>query len=327
LPEPPRVVDLSKKVLISAGGGGHTGYGYALAQRLHEKVSLCFLVPEGDVLSQKRLSKFGSVDFLLKPRGAKTPIFEFVPRLAKAFVESFDQVSSEYDVVVSTGSNFCIPPALLARAKGVPVTNIESSVRFTKASKTARILQPFSAITALQWDEQKRLLEKGTVVGPLLPEPEVESWNGGYVLVTGGTLGHKGLFDVMSDSDLENVVLQTGIVDPEPYKREHPEWKVIKYSTKFHELVAGADVVVTHFGSTILEAVVYKKPIVVVPNPEWTRTAGIEDAKYLARKVNAVLISETSLGSLMDAMEEAKHWKAPVLTDGAKVLSDMILKL
>ena len=318
---------MPKNMLILAGGGGHTGYGYALAQSLFGRACLHFLVPSGDALSQKRLSKFGCVDFLLKGRGAKTPTREFIPNLMRAFLDSSRRVSRKYDVVVSTGSNFCIPPALFAWVKGVPVVNIESSVRFTKVSKTARILQPFSAVTALHWEEQKKILNKGVVVGPLLPKPEVKPWDGGYILVTGGTLGHKMLFDVVAESGLDNVVLQTGKVNPEPYKKKHPEWKVIQYSTRFYELVAGADVIVTHFGSTILEALVYRKPTVIVPNPEWTRTAGVEDARYLARKVNALLVSEISLNNLLTAIEEAKRRRFPKFPDGAQKLADVILNM
>ncbi|MEM3766720.1 MAG: glycosyltransferase [Candidatus Bathyarchaeia archaeon] len=317
----------TKNVLILAGGGGHTAYGYALAQRLYERANLHFLVPEDDRLSYERLSKFGSVGFLLKPREAKTPTREFVPRLIKAFIEAFNKVPSEFDVVVSTGSNFCIPPSIFAWMKGIPVVNIESSVRFTKASKSALLLQPFSAITVLQWEEQKKLLKRGTVLGPLIPKPEVQPWNGGYILVTGGTLGHKKLFDIISESKLKNVVLQTGKVDPEPYRKRHPEWKILEHSAKFYELVAGADVVVTHFGATILEAVVYRKPTVVIPNPEWTRTAGIEDAQHYVRKVNAVLISEIALENILNAIEKAKENYLPTLPDGAENLAKMILNL
>ena len=314
-------------MLILAGGGGHTGYGYALAQRLYGRANLHFLVPKGDTLSKERLSKFGTVEFLLKPRGAKTPAKEFIPKLAKAFVEAFKKIPNEFDAVVSTGSNFCIPPSFFAWMKGIPLINIESSVRFTKPSKTALLLQPFSTITALQWEEQKKILKKGVVVGPLLPKPEIEPWNGGYILVTGGTLGHKQLFDAILESKLDNVVLQTGKVNPEPYRKRHPEWKVIEHSTKFYELVAGADVVVTHFGSTILEALIYGKPTIIVPNPEWTRTAGIEDAKRLAEKVNAVLVSEITLDSLLDALKEVKGRTRLKFHDGAQTLADIILKL
>jgi len=191
---------------------------------------------------------------------------------------------------------------------------------------TARLLQHFSAITALQWEEQKRILN-GVVVGPFIPKPEVEPWNGGYILVTGGTYGHRLLFDTIAESKIENVILQTGRVDPAPYVRKHPEWKVITLTDRFHELLAGADLVVTHFGSTVLEAVVYRKPLVLVPNPEWTRTAGMEDAQYLAKKVNAVMISEINLPTLSEAMDEARRRKVPTLPNGAEKLADMIIKL
>ncbi|MEM3641867.1 MAG: glycosyltransferase [Candidatus Bathyarchaeia archaeon] len=318
---------MSKNVLILAGGGGHSGYGYALAQRLYGKASLHFFVPEGDVLSQKRLSRFGRVDFLLKPREAKTPTWEFIPNLIRAFISSFKRISRDWDVIVSTGSNFCVPPALLAWVKGIPVVNIESSVRFTKASKTALILQPFSAITALQWEEQRKLLKKGIVVGPLLPKPEVKPWNGGYILVTGGTLGHKQLFDVISESSLKNVVLQTGKIDPKPYKKKHPEWKIIRFSTRFYELVAGAELVITHFGSSALEALVYKKPMVMVLNPEWKRTVGKSDAEIFAEKVNAAFVWDVTLKSLQMAIARAKEKKLPDLKDGAEALAEEILRL
>ena len=314
------------RVLILAGGGGHTGYAHALAQALHGKVSLSFLAPEGDALSERRLSKFGKVSFLVKPREPKTPLRIFVVGLAKAFIESVGQPIHEFDAVVSTGSNFCIFPAIMAWAKGIPVVNIESEIRFTKPSKTARILQPFSTITALWWKEQKRLLN-GVVVGPILSKPVIEPSNKGYILVAGGTYGHKPLFDELAKSSLHNIVLQTGEVDPTPYAEKHPEWKVITVTDRFHELVAGAELVVTHLGLTVLEAIVYKKPVVLVPNPEWTRTGKVEDAKYLARKINAVLVSEINLENLLGAVNEARKRKVPTLPNGAENLANMIIEL
>jgi UDP-N-acetylglucosamine:LPS N-acetylglucosamine transferase len=210
--------------------------------------------------------------------------------------------------------------------KGIPIVNIEGEARFIGASKTARILQPLSAITALQWTEQKNFL-KGTVVGPIFAKPEIEPWNGGYVLLTGGTLGHKRLFDVLNESDLKNVVLQTGEVDPEPYRKRHPEWKVLEFSLSFHELIAGAEVFVTHQGSTPLEAAVYKKPSVIVPNPELKRTFPRRDSEIFAKKVGATFLSDFTLKSLVDAIEEAKNNKIPALKDGAKALAEMILNL
>jgi len=215
----------------------------------------------------------------------------------------------------------------MAWMRGVPVVNIESPVRFSKPSKTARILQPFSAITALHWEEQKRLLN-GVVVGPIVPNLEIRPENRGYILVTGGTHGHRLLFKAMAESNLHNVVLQTGQVDPKPYVEKHPEWKVLTFTEEFQELLAGAEVVVTHFGLTALEAaVVYKKPVVIVLNPEWTRTVGAEDAERLAEKINAVFVSETNLETLLKAIDEARNRTAPTLPSGAENLAKMILEL
>jgi len=319
-------LEKEKRVLILAGGGGHTGFAYALAQRLKDKASMLFLIPEGDNLSYERLSGFGKVDYIPKPRGAKTPTAEFTCNLARAFAVSMKKVTRDFDVAVSTGSNFCIPPAFTAFSKRIQIVNIEGGVRFTRASLTARILQPFSAITALQWPEQKKLL-KGTVVGPLFHRPEIKPWNGGYILVTGGTLGHKQLFDAVNESNLKNIVLQTGKINPEPYRKRHPEWKIMRYSSKFPELLAGAELIVTHFGFTALESVAYQKPAVMVLNPEWKRTVGKTDATIFAKKVGATFLSDVTLESLLDAIEEAKNNKTPALKDGAKVLAEMVLNL
>jgi UDP-N-acetylglucosamine:LPS N-acetylglucosamine transferase len=316
-----------KHVLILAGSGGHTGYAYSLAEALYEKeAQMHFLVPEDEPLSGRRLSRFGEVDFLVKPRGPKTPILPFVVNLAKSFLDSIEKVSNRFNVVVSSGSNFCIPPAIISRMKRIPLVNIESSVRFVKPSKTALLLQPFSTITALQWEEQRSFL-RGVVTGPLFPKPKFKPRNGGYILVTGGTYGHKLLFDAIAESNINNVVLQTGKVNPKPYMEKHPEWQVFTLTERFQELLAGADIVVTHFGSTILEALVYSKPIVIVPNPEWTLTAGADDARYMAKKINAILLSEINPRILIYAINEAKKRKPPKLPNGAENLATLIMNM
>ena len=315
-----------KRVLLLAGGGGHTGYGYALAQRLYGRALIHTLVPKGDELSMIRMSRFGDVRTLIKPRGPTTPNSKFVYSFIRAIYESSKIISKEYDVLVSTGSNFSIAPAFFAWFRRLKIVNIESPVRFTKASVTARLLCPISEITALHWPEQKRII-KGIVVGPLLPTPRVKPWKGDYILVTGGSFGHRELFDVISQSDLENVILQTGRVNPTTYAKMHPNWEIIRYSKNFQNLIAGAKIVVTHFGSTVLEALTYEKPTVIVVNPEWTRTVGYKDATYLAKKVNAVVVADITLANLIEAIEIVKNRKAPIYENGSKKLAELILKI
>ena len=315
------------KVILLAGGGGHTGYAYALAHYLHGKCDFEAIVPEGDTLSQERLSRYAPVRTLIKPRGPKTPLGPFAVRMFKSFVRSSSMFKSKC-IMVSTGSNFCMPPCAIAWIRHSPIINIESSVRFTRASKSAKMMARISKITALQWPEQRELIPQGEVFGPMLARPEREPYDGGYILVTGGTYGHRTLFEALDATDLENVVLQAGPYYSEEYIRRHPTWKVIDYSSKFYELIAGAQVVVTHFGETIIDAaLVYHKPTIISTNPDWTRTAGINDAVVLAEKVNGVLLDEITPEALVKAIDQARKKKPPRLESGAARLSQRIIEM
>lgn len=316
---------MPSRVLILAGGGGHTGHAHTLAQELKGKTELFFLVPEGDQLSRMKLEPFGRVRPLLKPRHPHTPFRHFIPRLVLSFVRSLTMIPTGCRVVVSTGSNFCVPPAIISWLKGVPLINLESTTRLRKPSWTARILQPFSDVTVLQWKEQRKFL-KGTVFGPFLPRRRVEPWNGGYVLISGGTYGFQRLLDVASATTLRNVVLQTGRVNPGRYKRRHPDWKVITITEQFYQLIAGAEVVVSPPGATALEAVTYSKPIVIVRYPGWSRAGVLEEAKLLADKLNAAFLPELSPETLIGAIKEAKSKKKLRLRDGAKKLAEYLIR-
>jgi UDP-N-acetylglucosamine--N-acetylmuramyl-(pentapeptide) pyrophosphoryl-undecaprenol N-acetylglucosamine transferase len=315
-----------KKILILAGGGGHTGYAQILAEELKGKADLSFLVPDDDPLSRSRLEPYGTVESLIKPRHPRTSNWVFIVRLLKAFLNSSSLIPRNLDVVVSTGSNFCIPPAIIAWMKGIPNVYLESRVRFTSPSKTASILRHFSKLIALQWEEQKKFIN-GTIFGPLLPKRKLEPWDGGYILVAGGTYGYKKLFDAFMDTAYENVTLQTGGLDPTPYIEKHPKWKVISYSDTFHELLAGAKVVVCPPGGTPIEALVYKKPIVIVRYPMWTRAAGLDDTRLFAERLNAPLLSSLTPQAIEKAVEEALTRDHPNFTSGTETLVESILSL
>ena len=317
---------MQKRVLILAGGGGHTGYAEILAQEFQGKADLFFLAPEDEPISVERLTPYGVVDTLTKPRHPTTPFLSFLVRFLQAFLQSLSKIKSDYDTVVCTGSNFCIPPALVAWMKGVPVVVLESRVKFKKPSRTVWILRYFAKIVALQWEEQIEFID-GTVYGPVLPKRKMDPWNGGYVLVSGGTYGYKQLFDALSDTDLKDVVLQTGKVDGEIYQNAHPDWKVITYTNKFHELIAGAEVVVSPPGGTPVEAVTYGKPCVVAVYPGWAKAADNEETRMFAEKVNAVLLTQITPESIAMAIEEARTRDVPVFTNGAKALVNEILSL
>jgi hypothetical protein len=91
------------KVILLAGGGGHTGYAYSLAQHLSGKCELEAFYPQNDELSYKRLSRFAETKPLVLPRGPKTGMGPFVKGLAKSFLQSSKLLKGKY-VIVSTGN-------------------------------------------------------------------------------------------------------------------------------------------------------------------------------------------------------------------------------
>lgn len=315
------------EAIITASGGGHTGYAVSLAQRLFGKVDLCFIIPEGDSWTYSKVSRYGSVYEVVKLRGPKDSWVKLITKAPKAFIQSLSKVKSGVKVFVSTGSNHSVPPAIISKLRGAYLINIESSVRFTKPSSSVKLLRRFADLTVLQWEEQRRLIPEGIVVGPLYEKPEYEIRNEGYVLVTGGTYGHKKLFDAVLKAGIENVVLQTGRVDPEPYKKARPNWRVFRFDPNFGRWLAGADVVVTHLGKTVIDAALtYRKPTVIVPNPEWRLTAGYEDAEYLAKKLNAIVVKEITPSNIVKAINEARGREVPRYKDGAEELAKMIME-
>ena len=314
-------------VLITASGGGHTGYAVAIAQRLKGKANITFVVPEGDEWSAAKVRRYGGIIYVKKARGPKDPLWRSIPGLMKALLESIQRIG-KVDVIIATGSNHCVPPSIIAKLKGAKLIAIESSVRFTKPSLSIKTLTPIADLIALQWPEQKRLHPKGVVVGPIYELPEYKPWNGGYILVTGGTYGHKLLFDTISKLNLDKVVMQTGRINPEPYKRKHPDWIVFDYDPDFGRWLAGAKVVITHFGKTAIDAVLsYRKPTIIVLNPEWKYTVGEKDAEILARKLNALLIRNITFNNLEKAIHSAIKITLPNYENGAENLTKFIISI
>jgi UDP-N-acetylglucosamine--N-acetylmuramyl-(pentapeptide) pyrophosphoryl-undecaprenol N-acetylglucosamine transferase len=127
--------------------------------------------------------------------------------------------------------------------------------------------------------------------------------------------------------EINNVIMQIGPLDPENYIKKKPHWKILQYSNNFQELIAGASLVITHFGATVLESLAYNKPTLIVPNPEWTRTVGKEDAELLAKKINSICISDINKSSFENAIQEIKTRKIPKFPDGAEKLAQMILEI
>lgn len=315
------------RIGITASGGGHTGYAVSIAQRLRGRAEMLFFVPEGDSWTISKVERYGPVVKIRKPRGPNEGFGKLLLGMARAMAQSLSRVRG-IDVLVSSGSNHSVAPALAAWARRIPVVNIESSVRFTRPSSTAKHLARFSELTALQWEEQLRILPMGRVFGPLYELPEHEAEDRGYVLVTAGTYGFKRLFDSIASLKLEKVVLQTGRVDPGDYASRKPGWVVFNYDPEFSRWIAKASLVISHLGKTVIDAALtYRKPTIVVPNPEWRLTAGAEDAKILAEKLGICYQEDLSPQALEEAIERCRRTRPREHPDGSARLAENILRL
>lgn len=296
-------------VLIIASGGGHTGFARAIAEYLPFKVD--FVIPEGDKSSEELLKPFANKFYYVKK--GKEPDqsnLTLLLNLPKILLESLK--IGKYRVVIATGSNHSLFPALALKMKGSKLFAIESQDRIVTKGKTVEILSRFSQNVFLHWEEQKRLYpKKGLVVGPIVGKPKYESRDDGFILVTTGTMGFKRLFDAIVSLGLKEVVLQTGKVDPRPYIEKG--FKAFSFDPDIEKYISRASLVITHQGKTAMEAVVmYRKPTIIVYNNDWKYAATKEDSKRYAEILGATFLDDPSEWSSVKVLEEAiKNAKPP----------------
>jgi UDP-N-acetylglucosamine:LPS N-acetylglucosamine transferase len=72
------------------------------------------------------------------------------------------------EAVITTGAGVALPFVAVARLKGIPTVYIEVYDRIDTATLTARLCRPFLSAMLVQWEEQRRMYPKATVVGNLL---------------------------------------------------------------------------------------------------------------------------------------------------------------
>lgn len=260
------------KILLSAGGGGHTGYALALGQALASKASLMFLVDEHDSLSIARLSSLGKVAAVRKPRQPETSFWRFIYQFFLCGLQSFwIWVKYRPDVVVSTGSNIAIPICIIGKVFGSKVVSVEDSVRVLSPSKTSKYLDLISEVILLQWREQQKFhSKKAKYVGLLLPSVAPSTRNG-RIVISPGSFGFKELYDIAVKTGLNDVTMTIADLDVAQYSK--PGWVVVNRLIGLDEVLASARVVVTHLGYTIWEALNYRVPVVIIPNPKWRRSS------------------------------------------------------
>ncbi len=325
-----------RKILLVAGGGGHTGHAYTVAQFLKGRAELSFLIPRGDYYSMQKLRGLGEIYWVTKPFEPTTGYIEDIHRMARAFIESIRIRFNDYDAIACFGSNHCIAPITTAWLRGAKTILVESPVRIHTPSKTIRLLKYIADYIVVSWPEQRRFYppHKTIVSGPLYEKPKYPPSNKGYILVTTGTYGFPELVEHIVKLPLDNVVVQTGrTVDPSRYRGIRPGWVFFDYDPDLSKWIAGADIVISHLGRTIIDAVyAYCKPVVIVPNPRWIRGAPVYEAVALARKTRSILVPRPEQLTI-DIIEEARRRKRIIericreTPNGARVVAELLLRV
>jgi len=317
------------KILLTAGGGGHTGYAFALAGALKPKATLLFLIDKNDGLSEARLSLLGEIVSVTKPRQPGMPLWKFIFRFIFCGLQSlWIWLRHRPDVVVSTGSNIAIPICIVGKAFGSRIVNVEDSVRIFSSSKTSKYLDLISEVTLLQWTEQLEFHQKkGKYVGLLLPEV-ARSSRDGRIVISPGSFGFKELCDVAARTDLKDVTMTVGDLDLKGYGK--PGWIVVDKLIGLDDILASAKVVVTHLGYTIWEAVNYGVPVVIVPNPRWRRSSVSEMervARFLQQKGYGIYLSLEQLTPerLEETVRRATEMSIATVERGTEKAAHMIL--
>ncbi|MCS7140533.1 MAG: polysaccharide biosynthesis protein [Candidatus Nezhaarchaeota archaeon] len=317
------------KLLIIAGYGGHAGYAFAV---LHELLNLGFrdnviVIAEGYDYLVNKFKNYGEIFRQIIPRKVGEALYKGVHRWAIALYQSLKlSFECRFNAVFSTGSNFSIPLSLISKVLLKPLFTIEAIEHFKIPSRAIKMLEMIGATVFLHWEEQLEMYPKGVVVGPVYEPPLYEPRDLGYVLVTTGTLGYKELFDAVEKLELENVVLQTGDVDPESYLKRNPKWMAFRYTSDIHKWIANASLVITQQGLTAsIARLAYGKPTIIVWNPRVRLGAVKRDVEVYAEKLRAIFIDKVEPHAIRRAMNEAGPMtlKSP---NGAREIAKILLR-
>lgn len=100
---------------------------------------------------------------------AAHPTTRNVPNLLRNLVIAVRVLRQERpDVIVSSGAGVALPLFVLGRLLGIPTVYLEVFDRVDSPTLTGRLCEPFADRMLVQWDEQKPLYRRATVVGPVL---------------------------------------------------------------------------------------------------------------------------------------------------------------
>ncbi|MEM0379865.1 MAG: glycosyltransferase [Desulfurococcaceae archaeon] len=322
-------------IYIVSSGGGHTGYAIAVAEalfELNEYMDIKFIVDPFDKWSIMRIRKRivnPKYVYVSKPRNPLESFSKLLARIPVSLIESLINIE-EPEAIIATGSNHSITPILAGLVKKAKLLiSIEAVDRIHTYSIANKKLHDYVKIPiALHWIEQLKNYSRGFVTGPIYEKPLYKTEDHGFILVLTGSMGHLKLIKLLLETDLDDVVIQSGKVEPSFITSRKPHWRVFRFDPDIDYWISKASVVLGHQGLSIVEAALsYRKPVILVYNPDLPQTSGLIDSILLAEKLNGLFINpdEVKPSELVEAIEKAKKEKPFEYGNGSLKLAKIVI--
>jgi UDP-N-acetylglucosamine--N-acetylmuramyl-(pentapeptide) pyrophosphoryl-undecaprenol N-acetylglucosamine transferase len=302
------------KFIVAAGGtGGHFFPGLAVARALiAQGHHIFFVIKKGDyvrpLLEREKIPYWAIHSAGLKRRLAPSNLL--VPlRLVQGFAQSLSMLRSQRpDALLVMGGYLSVPPALAARALGIPVVLHEQNVVPGLANKmlsrlAARVAVSFEPGLAAFGD--KSILTGNPVRAEFGRLPALSEARARFhlnptkqtLLVFGGSLGARRLNELItgalarleSYAERVQVLHITGANDVDRMRERYGKLKFESHVDGFcHDMpaaYAACDGVIARAGaSTVAELLVVRKPALLVPYPLATDGHQTANANVLKRR-------------------------------------------
>jgi UDP-N-acetylglucosamine:LPS N-acetylglucosamine transferase len=148
------------KVMLVCSSGGHLLQLYRLKPwwEKHDRSWVTFEMPDSQ-------SMLVGEDVAW----AHHPTTRNIPNLVRNFGLAWRLLwRNRPQVIVSSGAGVAVPFFVLGRLMRMKTVYIEVYDRIDLPTLTGRLVQPFSNLFLLQWEQQKRFYRRGHVIGRLL---------------------------------------------------------------------------------------------------------------------------------------------------------------
>ena len=151
------------RILFPSSSGGHLDEILQL-KKLFANYE-CLIVTENVPLNRVILKNKNYI--LIKPNG-KNRDFVFWKNL---FLNCFSALKIilkfKPDLIVTTGSHTCVPFCYIGKLLNIKVIFILSYCRVNSRAKSADLIYPITDLFFVQWEQMKKLYQKGVYAGPL----------------------------------------------------------------------------------------------------------------------------------------------------------------